>query len=269
MSHEYVAEEFELRGYTVKVIQDQHAENPRNDDNAGTMVCWHSRYNLGDKPYRRASEDGPEDFMLSLAEEFRPGLGDWLDNDLHRRMVTSPYPNNCNDPDGRNERLYVMQRKQWLFRRQQVISNVLEKHYVILPLYLMDHSGISISTGSFNDPWDSGQVGWIYITKKDAMSEWAGRWHNGKCVSVAKKFTKAVRARTIKYLQQEVETYDQYLTGQVYGYVIEDSDGDDVDSCWGFFGLDYAISEAKSAVPETPCMMGGEGADNAMEATLA
>lgn len=45
----------------------------------------------------------------------------------------------------------------------------------------------------------------------------------------------------------EVETYDQYLTGDVYGYVIESEDGTVDDSCWGFFGLDHCIGEAKEA----------------------
>ena len=29
----------------------------------------------------------------------------------------------------------------------------------------MDHSGLAMQTASFNDPWDSGQVGWIYVSK--------------------------------------------------------------------------------------------------------
>src|SRR5574344_1075922 len=30
-----------------------------------------------------------------------------------------------------------------------------------LPLYVYDHSGICMSTTDFNDPWDSGKVGFI------------------------------------------------------------------------------------------------------------
>ena len=39
---------------------------------------------------------------------------------------------------------------------------VISEKYITLPLYLMDHSGLAMQTTSFNDPWDSGQVGWIY-----------------------------------------------------------------------------------------------------------
>jgi hypothetical protein len=35
--------------------------------------------------------------------------------------------------------------------------------------------------------------------------------------------------------------------GDVYGYVIENANDDDLDSCWGFYGIDYCIQEAKDA----------------------
>jgi len=37
---------------------------------------------------------------------------------------------------------------------------------VFLPVYMYNHSGITISTHPFSCPWDSGQLGWIYCTKK-------------------------------------------------------------------------------------------------------
>lgn len=107
---------------------------------------------------------------------------------------------------------------------------------VILPLYLYDHSGITMSTGRqypFNCPWDSGQVGWIYVTAEKIRKEWG-------------RNTKATKAKALRCLQAEVDTYDQFLTGQVYGYVIEDPQGEHVDSCWGFFGFDYCKGEAEA-----------------------
>jgi phage tail protein X len=37
------------------------------------------------------------------------------------------------------------------------------------------------------------------------------------------------------------------LEGKVYGYVIETVDGDHIDSCWGFYGHEYATTEAVEA----------------------
>ncbi|SFD34817.1 hypothetical protein SAMN04488094_1403 [Tropicimonas isoalkanivorans] len=50
-------------------------------------------------------------------------------------------------------------------------------------------------------------------------------------------------------LRGEIVTYDAYLAGRVYGYVI-DQGGEEVDACWGFFGhyeLD-CLSEARAVV---------------------
>ena len=41
--------------------------------------------------------------------------------------------------------------------------------------------------------------------------------------------------------------YDQYLTGQVYGYVVEDQERNRLDSCWGFYGIEDVKAEAKQA----------------------
>ena len=110
---------------------------------------------------------------------------------------------------------------------------------IVLPLYLYDHSGISISTRSFvgraqHAEWDSGQVGFIYTTKEQI-----------KTLMGWKMLTKSRLAQIEKYLVGEIETYNQYLMGDVYGYSIE-IDGEHKESCWGFFGLEYVKEEAMS-----------------------
>lgn len=47
-----------------------------------------------------------------------------------------------------------------------------------------------------------------------------------------------------------VEQWNQYLSGDVWGYEIEDPDGVHVDSCCGFYGLEYCKEEARNAVPD-------------------
>jgi hypothetical protein len=84
---------------------------------------------------------------------------------------------------------------------------------VVLPLYLMDHSGISISTGSFGDRWDSGQVGWIVATPEKIREAF-----------MVKRITAKVR-------RQHVPKDDQN------------------DSCWGFIGSD-ALDAMKAHVAD-------------------
>lgn len=100
----------------------------------------------------------------------------------------------------------------------------------MLPLYLLDHSGLSLSTGSFHDAWDSGQVGIIYTTEARLAKH-----------GVDKSEAEAA-------LKAEVELYDQYLRGDVWGYSVVDADGEVVDSCCGFYGRDDCETEGKAAL---------------------
>lgn len=114
-----------------------------------------------------------------------------------------------------------------------------ERKAVILPVFLYDHSGLAMNTIGFHCPWDSGQVGYVYVTLEAVRKEVG-----------AKRVTKALRERAQDILRGEIVTYDAYLGGRVYGYVIE-QDGEEVDACWGFVG-DYetgCLPEARHAVP--------------------
>lgn len=121
-----------------------------------------------------------------------------------------------------------------------------KKGYTILPLYLYDHSGITMNTTGFSCPWDSGRVGIIYVSDKKARSEYG--W---------KVITKKRREQLRTYLRNEVEVYDQYLTGDVYGFIYEqvsvDQDGEETvieeDSCWGFYGRDPATNGVADQIP--------------------
>lgn len=55
------------------------------------------------------------------------------------------------------------------------LLKVISEKYIVLPLYLYDHSGITMNTTGFSCPWDSGQVGWIYASKEDALKEFGGK----------------------------------------------------------------------------------------------
>ena len=105
----------------------------------------------------------------------------------------------------------------------------------ILPLYLYDHSGITMSTSDFGDRWDSGCVGFIYITKAKARES-----------HMVKRISKRVRDIVHSNLLASVKIYDEYISGEVYGYIVKDKETEEeLDSCWGFYGLDYVREQAK------------------------
>ena len=104
----------------------------------------------------------------------------------------------------------------------------------IMPLYLYDHSGISISTSReypFNCPWDSGQVGFVFITAETAMREYG--YKNQLGMREHKHLTDLIDG--------EVNLYNQYLTGDVWSCVITDED-DEVVDCDSIYGYDEAES---------------------------
>lgn len=107
---------------------------------------------------------------------------------------------------------------------------------------------ITISMGPFSCPRDSGQVGFIYVTREKAKRE-LGLDDDG--FPITREVYDAHNAREIaktyhslddyivnRVFKGEVEVYDQYLRGDVWYFVIEDAGGDVVDSCAGFFGDD-------------------------------
>lgn len=103
---------------------------------------------------------------------------------------------------------------------------------VSLPLRLYDHSGLSMSTNMdypYNDRWDSMTVGFIYTTKE-------------RCDYIG--VTNQSPEHLKKLLRDEVDIYNDYLTGQVFGFVIKDAWDEVRESIWGYYGLAHCREEA-------------------------
>lgn len=101
------------------------------------------------------------------------------------------------------------------------------------PLFKYEHGGVAYSLGAFSCPWDSGQCGYVLMSK----AEWPRQ------------------AKAVLSAKSHVESYSSWCNGEIYGYIIEDSDGEHLDSCWGYVGdskycLDEAMSNAEYHVKE-------------------
>jgi len=232
-------ETIEYRGFNINVICDIEPMNPITEwDMLGKMVCWHSRYYLG---HEQPTEDA-EEYAKQLAIDADPSIEDkieYWDNGNGWVMLSNK------QLEAKATDVVFKAVEESDKRVNDLIQNALSKHYIILPLYLYDHSGITISTSSFSCPWDSGQVGYIYVSIKQVKEEWGRK-------NMSYKFRKQI----IDHLVSNVEVYDQYLTGDVYGFQIEPKDTnkhiDCDDSCWGFFGSDHEknglLEHAKPAI---------------------
>lgn len=109
-----------------------------------------------------------------------------------------------------------------------------ENIILLKPLYLMDHSGLSISTTPFGCIWDSGQIGYVYITKQkwiELMGDTSPEEHQ------------------VEYqLDLEVEEYNHELQGNIWDIEILTESGELVDRFTQVGHLDDALSYAKNII---------------------
>lgn len=120
----------------------------------------------------------------------------------------------------------------YIFEHMKETKKPLYDGYWYFPVYAYIHSGVSLSLGRtsypFNDRWDVSFKGFALVKKQKGWT-----WKRDKAISVA---------------QSIVNEWNDYLSGNVYGYNIEETG----DSCWGFYG-DYdakggCLDEAKSNI---------------------
>ena len=112
---------------------------------------------------------------------------------------------------------------------------VIEKKYHTFGVDAYIHSGVSLSlTGGFggrlsqgHERFDVSSVGLILVSKKETKNK-----------KKARELAKGL-----------IESWNDNLSGNIYGYVIENKTGNNLGSCWGFYG-DYnksgIIEEAKA-----------------------
>lgn len=89
---------------------------------------------------------------------------------------------------------------------------------VLLPAYAYIHGDVALSLGSFSCPWDSGQFGFVVIRPSDVQKEWNGD------LGKAENYAKAVFGQ-----------FAQYVAGEVYCLLVEDEDGNTIDSLCGVY----------------------------------
>lgn len=114
-------------------------------------------------------------------------------------------------------------------RMDEIRDGIQDGTYIGLPIFAYVHSGSTIRVGSgFSCPWDSGQSGFVYCDRELTLKEFSDE------------------EAVVKCLKAEVELFDAYLKGKVYGYRLFDKDNEELESCWGFYGddeFDYMFSE--------------------------
>jgi hypothetical protein len=120
----------------------------------------------------------------------------------------------------------------------------LKERVLWLPVRMYEHGSVGLRAIApddevgypWNCQWDSGWVGIIYVPYSKLRTEYSCQRITGKTLTKARDVLKA-----------EIETYSQYINGEVYGYEIEDEAGSCIDSCYGFYGWEYVQAQAIEA----------------------
>ena len=156
----------------VRIFHDNDGcgEGPRDWDNAGKMYCWHDSYNLGDEHGYSC-----EDFFKELACEVDSSLEEKIERIEYEgdKVWEAVYAGLTGD-----DKLEVTQArvgcKVYAFI-DDLVGKIIEDNYLVLPLSLYDHSGITMSVG-YAGPcqFDSGQVGWIICDNDTIEKEFGG-----------------------------------------------------------------------------------------------
>jgi len=211
--------------YMLLVDANDFTDDPRKDaDPLTKLYCQSNRHNLGDYPPRTPVHK----FLSELVETAVPKEK----IEARSGMPADDFLQEVLDGDAGMKK----------------IMSVLDGYAVLEPVWVYEHSGMTISVGEraypFTDKFDAGQFGWIAATKKDIERNWPDEddW----------------KAKASQAIRDDVHVYDQWLQGDVYWCqlferpvpgpgqeddgVYSDTDWTELDSCGGFYGTDIVAN---------------------------
>ena len=221
-----ILEEVKYRGCTIKVCQDQDPANPMEDwDGMGEIRSFSRRHANNVKSQEEAEQlmkDNPFHVELSYFEhgqsywmvggEMKPGMeGDFRWDGVRRAGL-------------------------WIPDKEALATIRIRAMKRLLP----EGSDVKYEThdGKLND---------IVAVFPDGTKRYGYKSFEKAYQAIARKtktclnkmaLVPAMEEEAVDLCRSCIETYNQYCNGEVYGYITEGPDGEDIDSCWGFYGWD-------------------------------
>ena len=252
------------RGHTIHIVYDDCADSPRNWSNVATFVCEHRNYNFGD--------------VHNIESEINDLFGKYVkDADVIKYFCESRNAKLIHDEEyGENYYEYSVKYRNGDSHTYRISADQDECHIasemeddfsnseklmlvensgevVLSAISIYDHSGVSIwlggTAGHVDSQWDCSTVGFAYVEKSTAEKEGALRAGKNGLYNGHKSWQDWAYAM----MEDEMEVYSQYVSGEVFGYYIDsDEYGCECnDSCYGYYGSDSIqemIDEAKASI---------------------
>lgn len=214
-------------GYNLHLEYDENPLHPRKDnENLGTLVCWHNRYKLSDTETNLS----PTQYLCSLWEEHA--------TDKEVREIIAHYLKTSKIP---------LSQAKYELGNVNDYRDLICEYEILHPdkdfpdavightVYMYEHSGITVKSTPYQCSWDSGKVGLHYITKEKLKSEGLADRTNEEILEI---------------LDADIKTYARYLEGQVYSIEILNAKGESVYECSGFYGYTETIEVAKEIIKD-------------------
>lgn len=204
--------DYDHKAHMIHVQRDEDAADPRKEmDHFTKMACFHPRHQLGDEDRMGTVGAFWEDLAMKnvpqpeILEAFRSG-----------RISIPCEPGD--EPANDNEILEAV--SDWILEGEQdsikTAMELLKDRIACLPMWLYDHSGLSVACGEraypYNDRFDSSPIGWIVALKSDVMKEL-------QCPEADWE------SRAEGLMSSEVDTYDRWLRGDTWAVCHRTAEG--------------------------------------------
>lgn len=171
------------------------------------------------------------------------------------KVVYDEYPESPREWDNLStfvteERDYISPDENPEYSFEDLLEEVCTSKYIWSYVAKYEHSSVRYfrTTATHLNEWDTYVCGIMYVSKEDVRKEYG-----------VKRISKKLLDKIFGIFDGELEEYTNYANGEVYAYHLYEMNGEEVDSCFGFYGgdndvldyLGYRESDLKEAIEIT------------------
>lgn len=111
----------------------------------------------------------------------------------------------------------------------------------IAPVYGYDHSSFTVALHPHGQHYnfDGGRVGFVMVRQEDIDK-----------MGTSNNPNESLNDVLARMITNELNDYNAYLNGNVVGFRVLDPDGEQIDSCWGYYEYKACMDDAKRSIDE-------------------